>query len=118
MTRINVVKAFTLNLGAVLKKFEAGVHEVEDDIAQHWYVLLHIAPPVAAEPVSEPDPEPEPSQVESVTVEDDGSTHVDSPEEVSEKHTLIAQAEALGIAVDGRWGVPRLQAEIAKAGAA
>lgn len=112
MTSINVVKAFTLNLGAVLKKFEAGVHDVEDDIARHWYVLLHIAPPAAAEPVSEP------IQAESVTVEDDGSTHVDTPEEVSEKHTLIAQAEALGITVDGRWGVSRLQAEIAKVGAA
>ncbi|OYW34853.1 MAG: hypothetical protein B7Z41_00790 [Rhizobiales bacterium 12-66-7] len=112
MALINVVKAFTLNLGAVLKKFEAGVHEVEDDIAQHWYVLLHIASPAAAEPV------PEPAQADSVTVEDDGTTHVDTPEEGSEKHTLIAQAESLGIAVDGRWGVSRLQAEIAKAGAA
>ncbi|MFG1429185.1 STY1053 family phage-associated protein [Roseixanthobacter glucoisosaccharinicivorans] len=110
MTSINVVKTFTLNLGAVLKKFEAGVHEVEDDIAQHWYVLLHIAPPAA--------PVPEPAPVEGVTVEDDGTTHVDTPEEVSEKHTLIAHAETLGIAVDGRWGVTRLQAEIAKAGAA
>jgi len=113
MTLINVVKAFTLNLGAALKKFEAGLHEVEDEIAQHWYVLLHIAPPAAAEPV--PAPAPEPAPADSVTVEDDGSTHVDTAEEVSEKHTLIAQAEALGITVDGRWGVPRLQAEIAKA---
>lgn len=29
-----------------------------------------------------------------------------------EKASLVAEAEALGIAVDGRWGVSRLQAEI------
>ena len=34
-------------------------------------------------------------------------------QEVTEKTALKAEAEALGIAVDGRWGVARLQAEIA-----
>lgn len=32
-------------------------------------------------------------------------------------NTLRSEAEALGIAVDGRWGVPRLQKEIAAKGA-
>ncbi|MFG1260035.1 hypothetical protein V5F79_22165 [Xanthobacter flavus] len=149
MALINVVKPFLLNLGYALKRFEAGIIEVEEEIASHWYTLLHAerlpdpepVEPVAeqpAEPVAEPAPaQPEPAvdpvaepapaetpaepapvepaaaETESVTIEPDGSTHVDTPDEVSEKVSLKAEAEALGIPVDGRWGVTRLQAEIA-----
>lgn len=146
MALINVVKPFLLNLGNALKRFEAGIIEVEEEIASHWYTLLHAermpdpvpepAPQPTAEPASvepaaappsapvepiaptepalvEPSPEPAPAAPESITIEPDGSTHVDTPDEVTEKAALKAEAEALGITVDGRWGVTRLQAEIA-----
>jgi len=149
MALINVVKPFLLNLGYALKRFEAGIIEVEEDIASHWYTLLHaerlpdpepvapvaeqpvepvaepapVQPEPAVAPVAEPAPaetpaepvpvEPAPAETESVTIEPDGSTHVDTPDEVTEKAALKAEAEALGITVDGRWGVTRLQAEIA-----
>ncbi|WP_457797629.1 hypothetical protein [Methylocystis sp. S23] len=32
-----------------------------------------------------------------------------------DRDALVARAEALGIAVDGRWGLPRIQSEIAAA---
>ena len=38
MVTINVIKAFTLNLGGVLHRFEAGLHEIEDEVASHWFV--------------------------------------------------------------------------------
>ena len=151
MALINVLKPFLLNLGHALKRFEAGVIEVEEEIASHWYTLVHAErlpdpapvapvaeqPAPAEEPAAEPasaDPEPAPvgepteaapvagsepvsdpvpADPESVTIEPDGSTHVDTPDEVTEKAALKAEAEALGISVDGRWGVTRLQAEIA-----
>lgn len=49
---------------------------------------------------------------ESITVEDDGSTHVDTAEEIDEKVALKAEAEALGVQIDGRWGVARIRAAI------
>lgn len=149
MALINVLKPFLLNLGHALKRFEAGIIEVEEEIASHWYTLVHavrlpdpvpepapepVAEPAPVEPTAEPpsaseepsapaepapvDPSPEsapaePAAPESITIEPDGSTHVDTPDEVTEKVALKAEAEALGISVDGRWGVPRLQAEIA-----
>lgn len=115
-------------------RFEKGAQTVPDDLANHPYLAANgervdaepSAPsePVEApapsqpEPIAEPSPvettaEPAPAEPESVTIEPDGSTHVDTPEEVTEKTALKAEAEALGIAVDGRWGVARLQAEIA-----
>lgn len=38
-----------------------------------------------------------------------------APPEPDEKDTLVAEAEALGIDVDKRWGVARLTSEIEKA---
>lgn len=48
MTTIQVLKSFVLNLGGVLKKFEAGMHEVEDEVAGHWYVQAHSQDAAAA----------------------------------------------------------------------
>lgn len=45
MVSITVTKAFTLSLAAGLKRaFAIGVHEVESEIAEHWYVKAHIDP--------------------------------------------------------------------------
>ncbi|MCX5495376.1 hypothetical protein OSH11_11710 [Kaistia dalseonensis] len=122
MSQITVLTPFLLNLGGTIRKFEAGVVEVDEEVASHWYVKLF------SEQVAEPEPQapapsdeaqgaPEPDrgahpEESSVAVEDDGSTHVDTPEDVDEKTALKAEAEGLGIEVDGRWGVARLMAEI------
>ncbi|ABS68862.1 hypothetical protein Xaut_3634 [Xanthobacter versatilis] len=112
-------------------RFEAGEQVVPDDIAGHPYLAANgerlpaslnvdaapagepdaaLETPAAAEPAAE---DAAPVSAPSVTVEDDGTVHVDTPEEVSEKDALKAQAEALGIEVDGRWGIARLTSEIA-----
>ncbi|WP_332116068.1 STY1053 family phage-associated protein [Azorhizobium caulinodans] len=124
MPTINVAKSFKLNLRTITLEFKAGVQEVEEEIASHWYTLLHLVPqPEVEEPTAESEPvavadepheqsEPVAADV-SVTEEPDGSVHVDTPEEVDEKATLQAQAESLGIAIDRRWGVKKLREEIA-----
>lgn len=45
MKFINVLKSFKLNLAeGVIRDFEAGLHEVEDEIAAHWYVAANSEP--------------------------------------------------------------------------
>lgn len=41
MIKIEVLKSFILNVDGVLKSFATGIHEVEDEISQHWYVQAH-----------------------------------------------------------------------------
>lgn len=108
-------------------RFEAGEQVVPDDIAGHPYLTANgertpagVTVDAAPVPTVEPEVAPEPAATEaapapeaSVTVEDDGAVHVDPLEDVSEKDALKARAEALGIEVDGRWGIARLTSEIA-----
>lgn len=108
MPQITVLTPFLLNLGGTLKKFEAGVVEVTDEIADHWYVKLFSAPKSTEVVVAPPEqvaasivaatPEPAPAEAQA--------------DDVDEKAALKAEAEALGIDVDGRWGVGRLKTEI------
>ncbi|HDV6320875.1 TPA: hypothetical protein RJR38_002702 [Burkholderia multivorans] len=48
MVKINVLTAFTIRLvhegEEVVRRVEAGVQEVEDFIAEHWYAKAHTAP--------------------------------------------------------------------------
>lgn len=44
MPQINVVKAFFLNIGGELQKFEAGVQNVAKEIADHWFTQAHCEP--------------------------------------------------------------------------
>ncbi len=45
MKFLNVLKSFKLNLAeGVIREFEAGLHEVEDEIAAHWYVTANSEP--------------------------------------------------------------------------
>ncbi len=45
MKFLNVLKSFKLNLAeGVIRDFEAGLHEVEDEIAAHWYVVANSEP--------------------------------------------------------------------------
>lgn len=133
MPQITVLTPFLLNLGGAIQKFETGIVEVTEEVASHWYAKLFsapIAPPSAQEHVSDPGPaddqalaneeaQPDPDHVLEpaadeplAPAEDDQPVDVDPPDEVNEKAALKAEAEALGIDVDGRWGVGRLKAEI------
>ncbi|HDR9029988.1 TPA: hypothetical protein QDB14_004211 [Burkholderia vietnamiensis] len=48
MAKINVLTAFTIRLAhegeEVIRRIEAGVQEVEDFIAEHWYAKAHTGP--------------------------------------------------------------------------
>lgn len=68
-------------------RFEAGEQDVPDDLADHWFLAemgerIDVATSDASEPTTD------------------------------EREVLRAEAEALGIKPDKRWGVDRLKAEI------
>ena len=88
-------------------RFEAGRQDVPDAVADHPYLAAN-GEWVEEAPAPEPAPEEAPQQSEPEPAADEPA------DDVSEHDALVAQAEALGINVDGRWGVARLKAEIAK----
>ncbi|MBU9340703.1 STY1053 family phage-associated protein [Burkholderia multivorans] len=66
MAKINVLTAFTIRLvhegEEVVRRVEAGVQEVEDYIADHWYTKAHTGPlpaGVSAAPAKAADADPE-----------------------------------------------------------
>ncbi|MBJ9658350.1 hypothetical protein I5588_27890 [Burkholderia multivorans] len=68
MAKINVLTAFTIRLvhegEEVVRRVEAGVQEVEDYIADHWYTKAHTGPlpaGVSAAPAKAADADPEPT---------------------------------------------------------
>lgn len=99
MARINIIKAFCLNLKTRTVMVPEGVHDdLDDEVAGHWYTALHVGPlPTEAdeEPVAPPDA---PADAEG-----------------GDRTALKAEAEALGIEVDGRWGIARLRSAVASA---
>ncbi|MGA9607007.1 MAG: hypothetical protein WBR21_08295 [Rouxiella badensis] len=45
MKTIYVLKAFNFNSGSgPVKRFEAGFHDVENEVADHWFVKAHLSP--------------------------------------------------------------------------
>lgn len=113
-------------------RFEAGEQDVPDAVAGHPYLaangervekpapVIQMAPetepaPVAttAEPQSDA-PAAEPPAEEPAVDPAPAPEAVEAADDVPEHDALVAQAEALGINVDGRWGTARLKAEIAK----
>jgi hypothetical protein len=115
-------------------RFEAGEQDVPDAIAGHPYLAANgervekPAPVIQTAPETEPEPatvtttaEPqseapaaEPSAEEPAVDPAPAPEAVEPADDVPERDALVAQAEALGINVDGRWGTARLKAEIAK----
>jgi len=92
MAKIYVPSPFALTLDDhTTRQFAAGFHDVDDAIANHWWVKVHTADPDASEPVEDP-AGGEPT-----------------------KDDLLAKAKELGLAVDGRWSVERLATAIAEA---
>ncbi|MFG1302171.1 hypothetical protein V5F49_20500 [Xanthobacter sp. V3C-3] len=95
-------------------RFQKGAQDVPDDLADHPYLAANgeRVEEAIVEPAPEPIPDPEPAPEPPAAEPDPDATGPD--DDVSEHDALVAQAEALGINVDGRWGVARLKAEIAK----
>lgn len=44
MKKIYVLSAFNFNDGASIKAFTPGFHDVENDVADHWFVKAHCSP--------------------------------------------------------------------------
>jgi hypothetical protein len=57
--KITVKTPFRLNVDGEIKQFDAGVHDVEKNVAEHWYVQAHLAggDAVADEPAAETEAE-------------------------------------------------------------
>ncbi len=95
MKKIHVHTAFKLHHSGKIVPYAVGLHDVEDDIADHPYTKLHA----------------------DVILNDAGnsaSEHAPETEtKMTEKALLQEQAISIGIAIDKRWGIGRLQAEIA-----
>ena len=104
-------------------RFEKGVQSVPDAMSGHPYLAANgervaDAPAPAEEPAPAPEPEPAPAP-EEPPQQSEPEAPAEPPDEqpaddVPEHDALVAQAEALGINVDGRWRSARLKAEIAK----
>ncbi len=63
MKTINVFEDFVLTLDDHTKRaFKKGMHEVEDEIANHWYTQAHSKPIAAAEAAPAPPSEPPPAE--------------------------------------------------------
>lgn len=140
MAKINVLKAFRLNHHNAIRDFKPGIVEVDQEVAEHWYVKAHSEPIAAEAEKAAPDPgnvadSGEPAPEGQQEGEGSGAPPVPSGEHLggdtpqppappqsndgdhaaeAEKAALKAEAEALGIDVDGRWGIPKLKAAIAE----
>ncbi|MFT2253402.1 STY1053 family phage-associated protein [Escherichia coli] len=55
MKKIYVLSAFNFNDGSSIKAFTPGFHDVENDVADHWFVKAHCSPDGEA-PAFEDDP--------------------------------------------------------------
>lgn len=55
MKKIYVLTAFNFNDGAKITPFAAGFHDVDDEVAEHWFVKAHCSPDGEA-PAVEEDP--------------------------------------------------------------
>ena len=53
MKKIYVLTAFNFNDGAKITPFSAGFHEVDDAVAEHWFVKAHCSPDGEAPAVAE-----------------------------------------------------------------
>ena len=141
MARFTFRSGFFLLLSALTGervRFEAGEHEVPDEYAAHPFLhemgeridtpakssaeAAEAGPaPVSAEvQAKEPEPVEEPASAPEGQVSDQEEGEEPEPvetaaddEPVNDRDALRSQAAALGIDVDNRWGIARLQAEIA-----
>lgn len=68
MKKIYVLTAFNFNDGAKITPFAAGFHDVEDAVAEHWFVKAHCSPDGEAPAVVD---DPRIAELEAQIVEKD-----------------------------------------------
>ncbi|MBP1034023.1 STY1053 family phage-associated protein [Serratia fonticola] len=83
--RIYVLAPFNFNDGANITAFGTGFHDVESDVAEHWFVKAHCSPDGEA-PTTESDPRI--AELETLMVEKDAR--------IAELETQLAEATANG----------------------
>ncbi|MGQ6548295.1 STY1053 family phage-associated protein [Serratia sp. IR-2025] len=83
--RIYVLTPFNFNDGVNITAFAAGFHDVESDVAEHWFVKAHCSPDGEA-PTTESDPRI--AELEALMVEKDAR--------IAELETQLAEAKANG----------------------
>ena len=83
--RIYVLAPFNFNDGVEIKAFAAGFHDVESDVAEHWFVKAHCSPDGEA-PTVENDPRI--AELEAQVAEKDAR--------IAELETQLAEAKANG----------------------
>lgn len=76
MKKIYVLAPFNFNNGSEQKHFAVGFHEVDNDVADHWFVKAHISP-----------------DGEAPTVADD-SRLAELEAQIADKDAKIAELEA------------------------
>lgn len=100
MRRIVVTTPFVLNLAEKQHTFNVGVHEVSDEVAEHWYTKNHST----EEEVEAPQPELE--EVEETPEEETGeeTPGEETSEEEAEDETSEEETEKEARPVRGRRG--------------
>lgn len=92
MKKIYVLSAFNFNDGASIKAFTPGFHDVENDVADHWFVKAHCSPDGEAPALAD---DPRIAELEGViTLKDSEIENLKSQlSAVVEKDTRIAELE-------------------------
>lgn len=85
MKKIYVLTAFNFNDGTSIKTFTPGFHDVESDVADHWFVKAHCSPDGEAPALEE---DPRIAELEALVAEQ--ATHIAELEE------QLAEAKANG----------------------
>lgn len=83
--KIYVLTPFNFNDGASITAFDAGFHDVESDVADHWFVKAHCSPDGEA-PALEDDPRI--AELETLSAE--------QATRIAELETQLAEAKANG----------------------
>ncbi|WP_343297350.1 hypothetical protein AAG122_18900 [Raoultella planticola] len=68
MKKIYVLTAFNFNDGAKITPFAVGFHDVDDAVAEHWFVKAHCSPDGEAPAVVD---DPRIAELEALIVEKD-----------------------------------------------
>lgn len=76
MKKIYVLTAFNFNDGEKITPYAAGFHDVDDDVAAHWFVKAHCSPDGEAPAVAD---DPRIAELEA---------------QIAEKNARIAELEA------------------------
>lgn len=76
MKKIYVLTAFNFNDGEKITPYAAGFHDVDDDVAAHWFVKAHCSPDGEAPAVAD---DPRIAELET---------------QIAEKNARIAELEA------------------------